>query len=108
MSSRATSASSWSTPWRLAPATGRWVDWFRTFDNLLDKHHPDSPRHDHLALLAVRPDRQGQGIGTALLTAYHQYLDRDDVQLPAYLEAGDIHTRSIYLKRGYVDHGEPI
>jgi len=93
---------------RLAMATGRWVEWFHTFDSLLDKHHPDEPRHDHLALLAVRPDRQGQGIGTALLTAYHQYLDRDDVQLPAYLEAADAHTRLIYLQHGYADHGEPI
>jgi GNAT superfamily N-acetyltransferase len=31
--------------------------------------------HHHLAILAVRPDRQGQGTGTALLAAHHGTFD---------------------------------
>jgi GNAT superfamily N-acetyltransferase len=69
---------------RLAAATGRWLGRFQAFDLALDRHPADLPHH-HLAILAVRPDRQGRGIGTALLNAHHAVLDRDD--MPAYLEA---------------------
>jgi GNAT superfamily N-acetyltransferase len=55
----------------------------------------------------VRPDRQGQGTGHALLRAYHEILDRD-AGAPAYLEASDLRTRQIYLRHGYADHGPPI
>lgn len=93
---------------RLAGVTGPWVDRFRTFDAALDARRPTRVRHDHLAILAVHPDRQREGIGTALLAAYHQMLDRDDVNNPAYLEARDADTREIYLRHGYADHGSPI
>ena len=52
---------------KLAAATGSWVDRFRTFDGLLDAHHPTDIRHDHLAILAVHPDHQHQGIGSRML-----------------------------------------
>jgi GNAT superfamily N-acetyltransferase len=76
-----------------------------------DRRKP-SPRptgisHHHLAILAVRPDEQGQGTGTALLCAYHQMLD-SGLGVPAYLEASDLRTRRIYLRHGYADHGLPI
>ena len=93
---------------QLTAATGTWIDRFRTFDLLLDKHHPTGVRHDHLAMLAVQPGRQREGIATALLTSYHQMLDRPDVQVPAYLDAADATTRGLYLKHGYHDHGTPI
>jgi GNAT superfamily N-acetyltransferase len=92
---------------RLADATGPWIDRFLAFDAALDATHPGIPHHHHLALLAVRPDRQGQGTGTALLRAYHEILDRD-VGGPAYLEASDLRTRQIYLRHGYADRGPPI
>jgi GNAT superfamily N-acetyltransferase len=91
---------------RLADATGLWIDRFLAFDAALDASHPGIPHH-HLALLAVRPDRQGQGTGHALLRAYHEILDRD-AGAPAYLEASDLRTRQIYLRHGYADHGPPI
>ena len=62
--------------------------------------------HEHLAILAVRPDRQGQGIGTALLDARHA--DLEDQGIPAYLEASDERTRRLYLAHGYTDRGSPI
>jgi len=92
---------------RLAAATSPWTGRFLAFDAALDRHHPAGSPHHHLAILAVRPDRQGQGTGTALLRAYHQLLDRD-AHAPAYLEASDLRTRQIYLRHGYTDHGPPI
>jgi GNAT superfamily N-acetyltransferase len=92
---------------RLAAATTPWTARFRAFDAALDAHHPAGTPHHHLAILAVRPDRQGQGTGTALLRSYHQMLD-GQVGAPAYLEASDLRTRQTYLRHGYADHGPPI
>jgi GNAT superfamily N-acetyltransferase len=86
---------------RLAAIAGPRTDRFLAFDAALDQHHPASRAHHYLAVLAVRPDRQGEGIGTALLRAYHQILDRD-TGAPAYLEAADLRTRRLYLRHGYV------
>ena len=93
-------------PDRLADITGSHLPTFHAFDEALDHHHPTGTFHHHLAIVAVRPARQGQGIGTALLDAHHASLDRDG--LPAYLEASDVLTRDIYLNHGYADHGPPI
>jgi len=90
----------------LAEITGPWVERFVVFDAELDAHHLTGAEHHHLAILAVRPDRQGQGIGTALLDAQHAVLDEKG--MAAYLEASDERTRSIYLRHGYVDYGTPI
>jgi GNAT superfamily N-acetyltransferase len=92
---------------RLSAATSPWTSRFVAFDAALDRHHPAGVPHHHLAILAVQPDRQGQGTGTALLRTYHQMLDRD-TRAPAYLEATDLRTRQIYLRHGYTDHGPPI
>ena len=92
---------------RLAAATGPWTYMFRAFDAALDRHHPVGVAHHHFVLLAIRPDVQGRGIGTALLNAYHARLDHD-LSLPAYLEASNLRTRRIYLAHGYTDHGPAI
>ena len=91
---------------RLSAATSPWTGRFAAFDAALDARHPTGRSHHHLAMLAVRPDRQGQGTGTALLRAHQQALDQDG--LPAYLEASDLRTRCLYLGHGYTDHGPPI
>jgi GNAT superfamily N-acetyltransferase len=85
---------------QLASATGRYLDRFRALDEGFDTHHPVGVSHQHLAILAVRPDRQRLGIGTAMLRARHAILDRD--LIPAYLEASDPAKRDIYLNHGYV------
>ena len=84
---------------RLAAATAPWTGRFAVFDQLLDEHHPAEPPHQHLAILAVHPERQGRGIGTALLNARHQDLDPDGV--PAYLEASSSRARDLYQRHGY-------
>jgi GNAT superfamily N-acetyltransferase len=86
---------------RLAAATGRWIDRFLAFGAALDRHHPAGTPHHHLAILAVRPDRQGQGTGTMLVRAYHQLLDHD-IGAPAYLEAANQRTQRMYLRHGYI------
>ena len=56
-----------STQGSWPPSPARTSDRFLAFDQQLDRHHPAGVFHEHLAILAVRPDRQGQGTGTALL-----------------------------------------
>jgi GNAT superfamily N-acetyltransferase len=91
---------------QLAQITGRAVARFVAFDTLLDQHHPTGTPHHHLAILAVRPDAQGQGIGTALLRAHHAALGHAGT--PAYLEASSPRSHSFYLRHGYTGHGEPF
>jgi GNAT superfamily N-acetyltransferase len=87
-------------PARLAQATGRHTGRFAAFDAALDEHHPTGTAHQHLAMLAVRPGCQGQGIGTALLAARHAALDQAGT--PAYLEASSPRNRALYQRHGYV------
>jgi GNAT superfamily N-acetyltransferase len=91
---------------RLTAATGPWTGTFTELDTAFDQHHPMGLAHHHLPMLAVRPDHQGTGIGTALLDAHHRFLDA--AGLPAYLEASGPDTRQVYLRHGYADHGSPI
>lgn len=83
---------------RLADACGPFVDRFQYLDHLFDKHHPAVPHH-HLTFLAVRPDRQCQGLGTALL--YHHHNRLDQLGMPAYLEASSSASRDLYARHGY-------
>lgn len=95
-----------SYPARLAAATGPWLDRFAAFDDALERGHPAGPAHQHLAILAVRPDRQGRGTGTALLRAHLAALDQAGT--PTYLEASAPRNRALYLRHGYHDHRPPI
>jgi GNAT superfamily N-acetyltransferase len=91
----------------LAAITGSQLGRFAAFDEALKRHHPAGIFHHHLAILAVRPGRQHQGTGTALLDAYHADLDERDES--AYLEAPDAGTRYLYLRHGYqLRPGSPI
>jgi GNAT superfamily N-acetyltransferase len=85
---------------RLAQATGPHLKRFKAFDTALDRHHPTGTTHHHLAILAVHPTVQGQGIGTALLHAHHAILDHDGI--PAYLEASSARSAGFYIRHGYL------
>jgi GNAT superfamily N-acetyltransferase len=91
---------------QLAAITGAHLARFEALDEAFAAHHPSGIVHEHLAILAVRPDRQRLGIGRALLHARHAILDRDGTS--AYLEASDPVKRGIYLSFGYEDLGGPI
>ncbi|QOC92708.1 GNAT family N-acetyltransferase [Micromonospora craniellae] len=83
---------------RLAAACGEWTPRFVHLDELFAAHHPHRDHH-HLALLAVRRDRQGQGVGSALLRHHHARLDASG--MPAYLEASSEIGRDLYARHGY-------
>jgi len=75
----------------------------RELDALLEAHHPMDAHH-YLAFLAVRPDRQNHGIGSALLNRHHARLDAAGI--PAYLESNEPRNRELYLRHGYVVRSE--
>jgi GNAT superfamily N-acetyltransferase len=83
---------------RVAAACGEWTERFRHLDELFEANHPH-PDHHHLAFLAVRPERQGQGLGSALLRHHHAWLDANGV--PGYLEASSEGSRDLYARHGY-------
>ncbi len=83
---------------RLAEACGVNADRFAVLDTLFADNHPHEAHH-HLAFLAVRPERQGAGIGTALLAHHHARLDEHS--MPAYLDASSTGSRELYARHGY-------
>jgi ribosomal protein S18 acetylase RimI-like enzyme len=91
---------------RLAQVAGPDAIRFVAFDAELDDHHPTGTAHQYLAILAVRPDVQGQGIGTALLRTHHAALDAAGTA--AYLEASSEHSHDWYQRHGYTDTGPPF
>ena len=66
---------------------------------VMDANVPDEP-HAHLNLLGTVPERQGQGLGSALLRAVLPRFDREGV--PAYLEATTDRNRRLYERHGFV------
>ncbi|MEU9289722.1 GNAT family N-acetyltransferase [Streptomyces sp. NPDC048275] len=73
---------------------------------LTDRAHPVGRAHEYLWLIAVTPDRQGEGLGTALM---QPVLDRcDRTGLPAYLEASSARSRELYERLGFVFTGRTV
>jgi ribosomal protein S18 acetylase RimI-like enzyme len=64
----------------------------------LERHHPDAP-HWYLAILGVAPDRQGQGLGSALLAHVLARCDADNVG--AYLETSNRRNLPLYRRHGF-------
>jgi ribosomal protein S18 acetylase RimI-like enzyme len=62
-------------------------------------HHP----HYHLQFLGVHPERQGTGIGGALMAPVLERCDRDGT--PAYLEATSDRNRALYERHGFRTQG---
>jgi GNAT superfamily N-acetyltransferase len=91
---------------RRALACGEHADRFRQLDEAMHAHHPDSPPHEHLALLAVRPGHQGAGLGSRLLEHRHRELDREG--RPAYLEASTMRSADLYERHDYRHVGAPF
>ncbi|MGH3189159.1 MAG: hypothetical protein ACRDOL_18185 [Streptosporangiaceae bacterium] len=91
---------------RLAALAGPLAGRFEAFDAALEAHHPAAVPHQHLAILAVRPGRQGHRTGTTLLTARHATLDVQGI--PAFLQASGPDSRRLYLRHGYTDYGPRI
>jgi GNAT superfamily N-acetyltransferase len=88
---------------RLKERTGPAFERACQLDATLEPEHPIEPHH-YLAFLSVRPDRQNQGIGSALLNRHHARLDAAGI--PAYLESNDPRNRDLYLRHGYTVQSE--
>ncbi|HJP77853.1 MAG TPA: GNAT family N-acetyltransferase [Pseudonocardiaceae bacterium] len=91
---------------RLHEACQEWTERFLILDEQFDLHHPHSPNHHHLALLAVTPSAQGNGFGAALLRQHHEWLDANG--MPGYLEASSMRSRALYERHGYVFMGKTL
>ncbi len=62
------------------------------------RHHPTAP-HWYLFLLGVEPERQGQGLGSALLRPALERCDRERVG--AYLETATERNVTFYRRHGF-------
>jgi ribosomal protein S18 acetylase RimI-like enzyme len=65
---------------------------------VLTAHHPSEP-HAHLVFLGVRPERQGQGLGSVILK--RTLADVDAARLPAYLETATEANVRLYERHGF-------
>jgi GNAT superfamily N-acetyltransferase len=90
---------------RLEAIFGPWADRWRVVEELLARSHPVTPHH-HLMFIGVRPRRQGCGLGSALLRARHERLDRAGI--PAYLESTSPASSNLYARCGYLSLGEAL
>jgi ribosomal protein S18 acetylase RimI-like enzyme len=71
----------------------------------MDELHPHHP-HWYLPWLAVHPDRQGAGLGAALL---EECLARVDAErIPAYLETPNPRTVPLYERHGFEVTGQAV
>lgn len=84
---------------RLALITGPSRPRFVALDDAMHRHHPYHEQHHYLAFLAVLPERQCHGLGSALLAHHHAVLDTGAA--PAYLEATGPRNARLYARHGY-------
>jgi ribosomal protein S18 acetylase RimI-like enzyme len=79
---------------------------FAILDDLMTGNHPHDRDHAYLAFLAVHPDHQGRGVGTALLR--HRYTELDPAGRHAYLEASSERNARLYARLGFRHVGTPL
>lgn len=65
----------------------------------LEKHHPNTPEHWYLAVIAVDPDYQGRGIGQQLIAP--GLARADEHGQPAFLETTRPSARDWYERLGF-------
>ncbi|MEU6254975.1 GNAT family N-acetyltransferase [Streptomyces sp. NPDC047043] len=68
--------------------------------------HPVGRAHEYLWMIAVTPDRQGEGLGTALVQHVLDRCDRENVS--TYLEASNARSRALYERLGFELTGTPL
>src|SRR5262249_12337456 len=70
---------------------------------LIDEHHPPGTYY-YLQFLGVVPERQGQGVGSAMLSHVLERSDREGV--PAFLDATSSRNRAFYERHGFATTNE--
>ncbi|MFG1872088.1 GNAT family N-acetyltransferase [Micromonospora arborensis] len=83
----------------LERATGTYAPKFALLEEMFEAYHPRVAHH-YLAYVAVDPKQQRRGLGTQLLSGYHQQLDA--LSMPAYLEATNARNCQLYQRLGYL------
>ncbi|MFG3331214.1 GNAT family N-acetyltransferase [Streptomyces tendae] len=73
---------------------------------LTDGIHPTGRAHEYLWMIGVVPDRQGEGLGTALVESVLDRCDREG--LPAYLEASSARGKVLYERLGFEFTGRAL
>ena len=71
---------------------------FLGVNKLFDNHHPHGS-YWYLQFMGVAPDRQGQGIGSALMAPVLERCDREGVR--AYLDATSERNKRLYERHGF-------
>jgi len=83
----------------LAAACGPNRGRFATLDALMHGQHPTGRAHAYLLFVGVLPERQGNGVGEALLG--RRLAGLDITGTPAYLEASSARSRGLYQRLGF-------
>ncbi len=78
----------------LGAATPKVIAWFARWCRL----DPDAP-HVHLGPIGVAPEHQGQGVGSALMERYVEYLEQN--RIAGYLETDKAVNVRFYEKFGF-------
>ncbi|WP_371527279.1 GNAT family N-acetyltransferase [Streptomyces sp. NBC_01283] len=73
---------------------------------LTGEAHPTERPHQYLHMIGVSPERQGEGLGSALIGAVLERCDREG--LHAYLEASSSRSRALYSRLGFRFIGNAI
>lgn len=74
------------------------MDVLRGLDRL-EHAHPEKPPHYYLAVLGTEPERQGEGIGSAVLQPVLEECDR--LEIGAYLESSKERNVHFYGRHGF-------
>ncbi len=70
------------------------------YGRALSAVHPSTP-YWYLAVLATSPDRQSQGLGTAVMAPVLERADRDGID--CCLDTSTVRNRDFYQRRGFID-----
>jgi GNAT superfamily N-acetyltransferase len=73
---------------------------------LTGEAHPTDRAHQYLHMIGVSPERQGEGLGSALIGEVLERCDREG--LHAYLEASNSRSRALYTRLGFASTGDAI
>ncbi|MFJ8867291.1 GNAT family N-acetyltransferase [Streptomyces sp. NPDC102473] len=68
--------------------------------------HPHDRAHEYLLMIGVSPERQGEGLGEALIRGVLERCDRE--RTPAYLEASSARSRALYERLGFTFMGRTV
>jgi ribosomal protein S18 acetylase RimI-like enzyme len=78
------------------------ADMFAVLERM-DAAHPHFP-HWYLPLIAVNPNRRGEGLGDQLMTAYLAHADLNGI--PVYVDTSNPDTIPFYERHGFVVTGD--